>query len=67
MNTRLLALACSCLLVPALAVEPTTPKGHLFILSGQSNMTGNLEQGFRQKVEAKYGAEKVTIVRTKFP
>lgn len=27
-------------------------------------MTGNLEQGFRQKVEAKYGAEEVTIVRS---
>jgi Carbohydrate esterase, sialic acid-specific acetylesterase len=64
MNTRLLALACCCLLLPASAIEPTTPKGHLFILSGQSNMTGNLEQGFRQKAEAKYGAENVTIVRS---
>ncbi len=67
MHTRLLALvalACSYLLMSALAVEPTTPQGHLFILSGQSNMTGNLEQGFRQKVETKYGAEKVTIVRS---
>ncbi len=64
MITRLLALACSCLLMPALAVEPAMPKGHLFILSGQSNMTGDLEQGFRQRVEAKYGTEKVAIVRS---
>jgi hypothetical protein len=64
MNTRLLVLACSCLLMPALGVEPATPKGHLFILSGQSNMTADLEQGFRQKVEAKYGAGMVTIVRS---
>jgi len=64
MITRFLALACACLLMPAFAVEPATPKGHLFILSGQSNMTGQLEQGFRQKVEEKYGAEKVTIVRS---
>lgn len=63
MNTCLIVMAC-CLLMPALAVEPATPKGHLFILSGQSNMTGTLEQGFRQKVEAKYGAGKVTIVRS---
>jgi Carbohydrate esterase, sialic acid-specific acetylesterase len=64
MITRLLASACCCLLMPALPAEPTKPESHLFILSGQSNMTGNLEQGFRQKVEAKYGADKVTIVRS---
>lgn len=64
MNTRFLAMACACLLLPAFAAEPTPPKGHLFILSGQSNMTGQLEQGFRQKVEAKYGAEQVTIARS---
>lgn len=64
MNIRRLALVGSCLLMPAFAVEPNTPKGHRLILCGQSNMTGQLEQGFRQKVEAKYGAEQVAIVRT---
>lgn len=34
---------------------------HLFILSGQSNMTGNLLQGFTEKVEGAFGKDKVTI------
>ena len=37
-------------------------KKHMFILSGQSNMTGGLKNGFIQSVEAKYGKENVTIV-----
>lgn len=36
--------------------------GHLFILSGQSNMTGELKDGFASTVTKTLGAEKVTIV-----
>ena len=35
---------------------------HLFILSGQSNMTGGLKVGFAQKVEDTYGKENVVVV-----
>ena len=35
---------------------------HLFILSGQSNMTGGLKAGFAQKVEDTYGKENVVVV-----
>lgn len=35
---------------------------HLFILSGQSNMTGALKSGFAKKVEAHFGKESVVIV-----
>ncbi|HEX5790601.1 MAG TPA: sialate O-acetylesterase [Luteolibacter sp.] len=67
MHLRLLSLACLIILgsgAVARAEEAAAQGRHLFILSGQSNMTGNLEQGFREKVVAKYGAEKVTIVRS---
>jgi hypothetical protein len=36
---------------------------HLFILSGQSNMTAGLEKGFTEVVTKALGAEQVTIVR----
>ena len=35
---------------------------HLFILSGQSNMTGGLKAGFAQKVEDTYGKENIVVV-----
>ena len=35
---------------------------HLFILSGQSNMTGGLKVGFAQKVEDTFGKENVVVV-----
>ena len=35
---------------------------HLFILSGQSNMTGGLKAGFAKKVEDTYGKENVVVV-----
>jgi hypothetical protein len=38
--------------------------GHLFILSGQSNMTGGLEKGFTDVVNAALGKEQATIVRS---
>ncbi len=44
------------------APEATVKSGkHLFILSGQSNMTGNLVQGFTEKVEGAFGKDHVTI------
>lgn len=39
-------------------------KGHLFILSGQSNMTGGLEQGFADTVRQALGEDQMTIVRS---
>jgi hypothetical protein len=38
--------------------------GHLFILSGQSNMTGGLEQGFTAALTQALGKDQVTIVRS---
>ena len=35
---------------------------HLFILSGQSNMTGGLKAGFAKKVEVTYGKENALVV-----
>jgi len=35
---------------------------HLFILSGQSNMTGGLKAGFAKRVESAFGEDKVAIV-----
>ncbi len=46
------------------AEEPTSQSGHLFILSGQSNMTGGLEKGFTEVVEKQLGKDQVTIVRS---
>jgi hypothetical protein len=37
---------------------------HLFILSGQSNMTGNLEKGFKAGVTQAYGEDRVAFVRS---
>ena len=36
--------------------------GHLFILSGQSNMTGNLRKGFQETVSESLKEEEMTIV-----
>ena len=35
---------------------------HLFILSGQSNMTGDLKASFAKKVEETYGKENIVVV-----
>lgn len=43
-----------------LVAEEKSPR-HLFILAGQSNMTGNLVKGFTAKVEAAYGKENIAI------
>jgi Carbohydrate esterase, sialic acid-specific acetylesterase len=46
------------------AEKPDTKPEHLFILSGQSNMTAQLEQGFTEKVAAAFGKDNVVIVRS---
>lgn len=43
---------------------PGEQRGHLFILSGQSNMTGGLETGFASAVTKALGKDQVTIVRS---
>ena len=63
--TRTLSLILLTLLPqPAWAQDAEVPKpgGHLFILSGQSNMTGNLKQGFAATVTKALGEDHVTIV-----
>jgi hypothetical protein len=68
----LIRLARVCLVVACVHIVPVMGQGavaestaksgkHLFILSGQSNMTKNLMQGFSAKVEEAYGKENVTI------
>ncbi|MEO1998285.1 MAG: hypothetical protein ABGZ17_23825, partial [Planctomycetaceae bacterium] len=41
---------------PACASEKKTGK-HLFILSGQSNMTGTLKEAFARRVQERFGKE----------
>jgi len=52
------------LLPPAWAQEVEKPQssGHLFILSGQSNMTGGLKNGFSSIVSKTLGDDQVTVV-----
>jgi hypothetical protein len=38
--------------------------GHLFILSGQSNMTGQLEKGFTAAASKMLGKDNITVVRS---
>ena len=52
----LLALAYS------LSANPKKSGHHLFILSGQSNMTGGLKAGFVKTVEDTFGKDKVMVV-----
>lgn len=56
----LLAPCC----VQAEEKAPTEKSGHLFILSGQSNMTGGLEKGFTGAATEALGKDQVTIVRS---
>jgi len=46
---------------PANADEPKTGK-HLFILSGQSNMTGSVKGAFTTRVAARFGKENAVVV-----
>jgi hypothetical protein len=57
----LVALVVLALNLPAHASTKKTGK-YLFILSGQSNMTGGLKFGFTRSVETHYGKENVTVV-----
>jgi hypothetical protein len=66
---RMLCNAFGILLLTVFTVQaeeksPAEKAGHLFILSGQSNMTGGLEKGFTDVVNAALGKEQVTIVRS---
>jgi arylsulfatase len=45
------------------AAEAAKAPRHLFILSGQSNMTGGLEKGFKETVTRALGNDQVAIVR----
>jgi len=58
---RLVALAVLALSLPALAGTPETGK-HLFILSGQSNMTGTVRDAFADRVRERFGAENAVVV-----
>ena len=48
-------------MLPACASEQKTGK-HLFILSGQSNMTGSVRDAFAERVQARYGKENAVVV-----
>ena len=58
---RLVALVVLTLGLPASADTKKTDK-HLFILSGQSNMTGGLKTGFTKTVEDAFGEDNVAVV-----
>ncbi len=58
---RLVALLVLALNLSAGAETKKSGK-HLFILSGQSNMTGGLKTGFTKTVADTFGEEKVTVV-----
>lgn len=51
-----LALACG------LSAIPKKSGHHLFVLSGQSNMTGGLKAGFTKTVEDTFGKDQVVVV-----
>ena len=45
-----------------LSATPRKSGNHLFVLSGQSNMTGGLKAGFDKTVEDTFGKDKVVVV-----
>lgn len=51
----------------AAPVEDTEASGHLFILSGQSNMRHPLPQSFEKAVSTVFGKERVTVVTNSHP
>ena len=59
---RLLPIVWLLLLSTAITSASTETGKHLFILSGQSNMTGGLKAGFAKKVEDTYGKENTVVV-----
>ena len=54
-------------LVAGSAVHADISERHLFILSGQSNMTGGLKAGFAKVVHAHYGEDRVAIAHQNKP
>ena len=63
MNLRLSILFCAVLIfMTGCSNAPIEPGKHLFVLSGQSNMTGVLKKAFTEKVEQQLGAENVEVV-----
>ena len=48
-------------IVPACTSDPKTGK-HLFILSGQSNMTGTLKDAFADRVQDRFGQDNAVVV-----
>lgn len=65
-NSLTVCIKALCLCIVFLCTLPVAADvktaRHLFILSGQSNMTGNLVKGFTATVEEAFGKENVTIV-----
>ena len=59
---RLQTIVWLLLFSTAITSASTETGKHLFILSGQSNMTGGLKAGFAKKVEGTYGKEKTVVV-----
>lgn len=55
------------LMVSTTAAMAAERPDHLFILSGQSNMTGGLEKGFKETVVRALGNDRVTVVRHSKP
>lgn len=58
---RLVALVVLALSLPAFASTKQTGK-HLFILSGQSNMTGTVRDAFANRVRERFGEENTVVV-----
>ncbi len=61
---RLLIGVATTVLILANNAGAEESENHLFILSGQSNMTGGLEASFAQAVEGVFGNQNVTVVRS---
>ena len=59
---RLLRLVGLVVLALGLSASAKKTGKHLFILSGQSNMTGGLKTGFAKTVEGTFGADNVVVV-----
>ena len=59
---RLLCLVALIIPGPYLWASVKKPAKHLFLLSGQSNMTGGLKAGFTQTVEGTFGEDNVVVV-----
>jgi hypothetical protein len=65
--TLLHALTATCGLFLTTAFADDAPPRHLFVLSGQSNMTQDLSDSFRNCVEQALGKERVIVTRTGRP